>query len=593
MQNKIKQFIDQCIDTEILVVGSEGAGATCAIEAYDQGAIVTIVTKGRIGRSGATVTGDSDHDVDSRSLHQLFPWLKGTDPNDSKKQFFEDMVKGGKYLNNQKLVEAHVEDAPNALMKLYEWGLSYGPTVIKTSGHSYPRGITSCGTKYTPLFRKQVEKRGIPVFEDTMITDLLTNDDRVVGAIGLNMRSGKVLIFRAKIVVLATGGEMRIYPIITSPEDLTGDGIAMAYRAGAELADMEFPMFLPGTFTTPPALLGVDVPFLYSTAGMVFAWTLNNVGERFMARWAPDTLEHSTRDICSVAMYKEVLEGRGSPTGGIYVSLKHLPNNLIDQIHKHALIESKYGGFDMEEWFPSKELKTKAMEAIPGRHFFNGGIRITEHCETSVPGLFACGETTAGVHGGNRLSGNAFTEMITWGFRAGRFAAAAVKDTTTPEIDETTLDRLRSKIFQPLERSKGVSVIELRKQIQRIAWDGVGIIRTEKTLTKAIKEITQLRRTAMTLSCASKDRIYNREWIEALQIENMLLCLEATARAALLRTESRAAHFREDYPQTDYTHWTKNIIVKKIAGKMTFQVEPVEITTLPPPDKIVDYGVVD
>jgi succinate dehydrogenase/fumarate reductase flavoprotein subunit len=593
MQNDIKLSADKYVDTEILVVGSEGAGSTCAIEAYDQGASVIIVTKGRIGRSGATVTGDSDHDVDSHSLHQLFPWLKGTDPNDSKEQFFEDMVKGGKYLNNQKMVEAHVEDAPKALKKLFDWGLTCGSSIIKTSGHSYPRGVASCGTKYTPLFRKQVEKRCIPVIEDTMITDLLTNEGRVVGAVGLNMRSGEFMVFRAKIIVLATGGEMRIYPIITAPEELTGDGIAMAYRAGADLTDMEFPMFLPGTFTTPQALLGVDVPFLYSTAGMVFAWMLNNVGERFMTRWAPETLEHSTRDICSVAMYKEVLKGRGSPTGGIYVSLKHLPNNLIDQIHKHALIGSKYGGFDMEEWFPSEELKTKAMEAVPGRHFFNGGIRINEHCETSLPGLFACGETTAGVHGGNRLSGNAFSEMVTWGFRAGRFAAAAVKNTPPPQIVDGSIDWFRKRVFQSLTRPEGGSAIELRKQIQRIAWEHVGIIRTEKLLKEAIMEITHLKRIITTLSCSSKDRIYNREWMEALQIENMLLCLEITARAALIRTESRAAHFREDYPQTDYKHWTKNIIVKKREGKMTFRIEPVEITTLPPPDKIVDYGVVD
>ncbi|UCH02706.1 MAG: FAD-binding protein, partial [Candidatus Bathyarchaeota archaeon] len=526
MQNTIRQNMDKYIDTEILVVGSEGAGATCAIEACDQGASVIIVTKGRMGRSGATVTGDSDHDVDSRSLHKLFPWITGADPHDSKEQFFEDVVKGGKYLNNQKMVEAHVTDAPQAIQKLFDWGLTCEPMVIKTSGHSYPRGVVSCGTKYTPLFRTQVEKRGIPVIEDTMITDLLTNAGRVVGAVGLNMRSGEFMVFRAKIVVLATGGEMRIYPIITAPEELTGDGIAMAYRAGAELTDMEFPMFLPGTFTTPPALLGVDVPFLYSTAGMVYAWMLNNVGERFMARWAPDTLEHSTRDICSVAMYKEILEGRGSPTGGIYVSLKHLPDNLIDQIHKHALIESKYGGFDMEEWFPSEELKTKAMEAVPGRHFFNGGIRINERCETSLSGLFACGETTAGVHGGNRLSGNAFTEMVTWGFRAGRFAAAAAKNAPTSHLVDGSIDQLRKKIVQPLTRTKGVNAIELRKQIQRIAWEHVGIIRTEKLLKEAIKEITQMRRRATTLCCSSKDRIYNREWIEALQIENMLLCLE-------------------------------------------------------------------
>jgi len=592
---EIRKLADRLIDTEILVVGSEGAGSTCAVEAHDRGAKVLIVTKGRLGRCGATVTGDSDHDVDSRSLSEMFPWLKGTDPNDSKEHFFEDMVKGGKYLNNQKMVEAHVEDAPKAIKKMFDWGLKYEPTVIKASGHSYPRGVTSCGTKYTPIFRRQVEKRGIPVIEDTMITDLLTNKERMVGAVGHNIRTGEFMVFRAKIVVLATGGEMRIYPIITAPEELTGDGIAMAYRAGAELADMEFPMFLPGTFTYPKALLGVDVPFLYSTSGEVFSWMLNSVGERFMARWVPKTMEHSTRDICSIAMYKEVLEGKGSPSGGVYVSMKHLPDNLVEQIVHHVVgaMEYKYGGFDLEEWFPKEKLKTDAMEAVPGRHFFNGGIRINERCETSIPGLFACGETTAGVHGGNRLSGNAFTEMVTWGFRAGRFAAEAAKKAPTPKIDADQVKRLHSKVYRPLEQKDGVSPIELRKRVQKLAWEKVGIVRTGKSLEEAINEIVKMRKEAVDICCKSKDRVYNREWVEALQIENILLCLEITARAALMRTESRAAHYREDYPKTDYKNWTKNIVVKMEKGKIKLRLEPVVITKLKPPDKVVDYGVVE
>ncbi|UCH01332.1 MAG: hypothetical protein JSV20_05475, partial [Candidatus Bathyarchaeota archaeon] len=175
----------------------------------------------------------------------------------------------------------------------------------------------------------------------------------------------------------------------------------------------------------------------------------------------------------------------------------------------------------------------------------------------------------------------------------GRFSAAAAKNAPIPHIVDGAIDPLRNKIIRPLTRTEGVSAIELRKQIQRVAWGHVGILRTAKLLKEAIREITQLRGRATTLCCSSKDRIYNREWMEALQIENMLLCLEITARAALMRTESRAAHFREDYPQTDYKHWTKNIVVKKVAGKMMFQIEPVVITVLPPPDKIVDYGGVD
>ena len=593
----LSKLVDRIIETDVLIVGSEGAGSTAAIEAAKQGVKVTIATKGRLGKCGATVTGDADLNVDSKSLSELFPWLSGTDPRDSKEKFFEDIVKGGKYLNNQKLVEIHVKEAPERLKDLVDWGVKI-EWVMHSSGHTYPRGVFIPGTRLMPVLKKKVKESGVEVIEDTMITDLLTKGKRVIGAVGINLKTGEFLLFKAKAVVLATGGCMRIYPFTTAPEELTGDGVAMAYRAGAELIDMEFPMFLPGCFVWPPALQGVDVPFVLSTAGRYGpGWLLNRYGERFMAKWAPETMEHSTRDICSVAMMTEILEGRGSKRGGVYVSLKHLPDNLIDFIHEWQAPEMlwRYGGFNLDDFIPRDTLKKEALEAAPACHFMNGGIRINERCETNLQGLYAAGETTGGVHGGNRLSGNAFTEMIVWGTRAGRFAANYAKKVKAfPEVDEEQLKSLRNRVFLPLERNEGIDPIELKNKVQKLAWEKVGVIRNGPTLEEAIKEIERMKKEELPkLYTKSKDRIYNREWIEAIQLENMLQVLEIIARAALMRKESRAAHYRKDYPYTDYKNWTKNIVVSQVAGKMRLTLKPVVITKLKPPKKKVPYGIVE
>jgi succinate dehydrogenase/fumarate reductase flavoprotein subunit len=585
------------VETDVLIIGSEGAGATAAIEASKkEGLRVTIATKGRMGKCGATVTGDADFDVDSRSLHELFPWLEGTDPRDSQEIFFQDIVKGGKYLNNQRMVEIHVKEAPERLRDLVDWGVKI-EWVMHSSGHSYPRGVFIPGTRLVPVFKKKVKEGGVEVIEDTMITDLLINDGKVAGAVGLNIRNGNFIVFSAKAVVIATGGCQRIYPITTAPEELTGDGLAMAYRAGVELADMEFPMFLPGGFVWPPALLGVDVPFILSTAGRYGpGHLLNRYGERFLEKWAPKTMEHSTRDICSVAMMTEILEGRGSKHGGVYVSLKHLPDNLIDFIHEWQAPEVlwRYGGFDLDEFIPRDSLKREALEAAPASHFFNGGIRINERCETNIAGLFAAGEVTAGIHGGNRLSGNAFTEMVVWGTRAGRFAAEFAKRAERQKIDEAQVEKLQSNIIQPLDRQEGKRPIELKKKIQELAWKKVGVIRDGPTLNEAIHEIRAIKEKELKeLYTQSKDTAWNREWVEALQVENMLQCLEIIATAALAREESRAAHYRKDFPNTDYANWTKNIVVKLVNGKMQLRTEPVVVTKLKPPSKVVPYGIVE
>ncbi|MHA2406796.1 MAG: FAD-binding protein, partial [Candidatus Ranarchaeia archaeon] len=536
---------------------------------------------------------------DSRSLSERFPQLKGSNPEDSKNKFFEDTVRGGKFLSDQELVKIHVEDAPDRLQDLIDWGTKLGE-IWKASGHSYPRGVYIPGTKLMPVLKRKTLAVGVQLYEDVMITDILTNNGRAVGAIGIDIKLGHILVFKAKATILATGGAMRVYPLVTAPEELTGDGMAMAYRAGAELANMEFPMFLPGCFVFPKALAGADVPFQLSTEGWIQGYLLNKKGERFMVKWSPETMEHTTRDITSIAMMSEVLDGNGSPHGGVYVSLKHLPDNLIDYMHTWLKwLQDKgypwtYGGFDLADFIPKDYIKNNALEAAAASHFTNGGIRINGKCETNIPGLYASGETTAGVHGGNRLSGNAFTEMIVWGHRSGKFAAEYVKGAPASEVDPAQVKTLKEKILKPLEGKQGENPIEFRKQLQDLAWTKVGVVRDGPLLVEAEKEIQELLDNKVSnLVTKTKDRRWNREWIEAVQAENMTLILLLTAKASIMRTESRGALYRRDHPMTDYDGWTKNIIVKLVDGKPHLSTVPANITTLKPPKGKVKYGVVE
>jgi len=586
----VENLSDRVIETDVLVVGSEGAGSTAVLEAIKQGVSVTVVTKGSsIGRSGATVTGDADLDVDSRSLHERFG-LTGADTRDNQEVFFNDMLKGGKYLNNQKLVEIHVEAAPDRLEDLVDWGVKIDG-LLHASGHSYPRGAVIPGTKLMPVLRRTVLSTDVNLVCYTMITELLTNRGRVVGAVGINGATGEFLVFKARAVVLCTGGAMRMYPYTTAPEELTGDGTAMAFRAGAELVDMEFPMFLPGVFPWPPAVKGVDIPFLLSTGGFVAGWMLNKHGDRFMRHWDPVNFEWTTRDICSVAMMTEILADRGSPHGGVYVSLKHLPDDVIDHLEDWMPPEfyMHYGGFNMREYLP--DLKRESIESVPASHFFNGGIRINEQCATSLPGLFAAGEVTGGVHGANRLSGNAFTEMVVWGHRSGRFAAEYAKQSPDVSIDREQLRELRAKTFAPLERKIGVSQAQIRKRMQQVAWEKAGVLRDGDSLEQALAEFVRIKEEELPqVSVTSKERVFNREWARTLELENMLLIMEMVCRTSIKRTESRGALYRRDYPDTDNINWLRNQIVSNHDGEISVRSEPIVVTRVEPPKKLLKYG---
>lgn len=579
--------IGRVFETDILVVGSEGAGSYAAIKARENGSRVIIATKGAMSKCGATITAYfGDWDCDSRSIKEIFG-LPG-DLRDSADLFFEDIVIEGKYINNQKLVEAHVRDAPKRARELAEWGINW--TLIPvTPGHRYPRGLEAVptGISMMKIFKKKTKELGVDVIENVMITDLLTSEGRVVGAVGVDMNTTEFCVFKAKAVILATGGWQRIFRYTDSPEELTGDGQAMAYRAGAELVEMEMSQFLPACIW-PPSLEGSLFPSFFGDD--VGAWLLNRSGKRFLTEWDPKRMERTTRDIKCIAVMNEILDGRGGPHGGVFYSFKHLPNDMIDWFAEWANIpEWKYQGLYFADMVENVK-KGNSIEVAPVSHFCIGGIRINERCETNVPGLYAAGEATGGLHGANRISGNALAEICVFGAIAGESAANYVAKTKAPDVDLEQVEVFKRKINQFLERKEGTRPVKVRNILQKLAYENVGIIKNGVGLEEALREIGAIKGDIHKIYCHSKESEFNRELIEAIQVENMLQVLEAMARSSLFRTESRGAHYRKDYTCTDNDNWLKNIIVKQVNGQMQVTVLPVEARKLIPSRGIKQYG---
>lgn len=589
MSDSLSSVADKVLETDVLIIGSEGAGARAAIEAIDSGASILVLTKGYVGKSGSTLTAGADIDVDSRSLVELFG-LPG-DVRDSPEIFMEDMLREGEYLNDQRLVEIHTAEAGLKVKDLVDWGIKVDEAHW-APGHSYPRGLWIAGPEFPRVLVAQIRKRGIVPFEHFMVTDILISEGQAVGVVGVSLATGEFCVIRAKAVIISTGGAMRIYSLITAPDEITGDGMAAAYRAGAVLQDMEFPMFLPYCLVHPRGVTGNDFPYLMSY--LLDAHALNRHGERYMAKWDAARMERTTRDINCIAAAMEILEGRGSPNRGTYLSFKHLPDNLVEFSAKWfppCYADWREGGFHMLEYMPDP--RREAIETGPCAHFWNGGIKINERCETSVPGLFAAGEGTASIHGANRISGNALTMTQVWGPRAGKFATDYARKTRiVPEPRREDVERLRERALGPLERSSGPSPVEIRNEIQTQADRHVWVVRKEEWLTKAVERMESMRSSDLpTQASKTKKRVYNREWVLALENENMVDILEMVARASLMRTESRGSLYRTDYPRKDNVNWLKNICITNAGGRMTLTTRDVDLVHRAPKKDVVTYGV--
>lgn len=582
----LAELADRVITSDVLIVGSEAAGARAAIEVKKRGLSLTVVTKGYLAKSGATITADGDVDLDSRSAIERLG-LEG-DPRDSPDVFFEDMVKESKFISDQRLVEIQTREAPDRLEDLVRFGVKI-PFIIHAPGHTYPRGAWIPGIPFARALGNELQKYDIRVLEHVMATRLLTRNGTVVGATGLRLDTGEFYVFRAKAVIVCTGGALRIYPHTTAPEDLTGDGQAMAYLAGAEMIDMEFPMFLPYTLIHPSAMDGIDYPFIMMNRLRCHA--LNARGDRYMEKWDPVRMERTTRDINSIAAAIEVLEGRGSKLGGTYVSVKHLPRRLVDHCSDWFPPEYRnwrYGEFDVEAMIP--DFREAGFETFPACHFQNGGIHITPEAASTMPGLFAGGEGVGSVMGANRISGNAMTMTQIWGYRAGVSAAGFAASAPLLDVDLEQVARERERVFAPVTREKGADAVEVKKAIQELANTKVGVVRDGKRLTEALAALAEIQDRAANVACQNRDRTYNREWMDALQVQNMGLCLEMIARASLMRTESRGALYRLDCPKTDNVNWLKNILIARGDRGMELKTQPAVLTRLRPRIGVFDYG---
>lgn len=571
-------------DIDVLVVGSGAAGMLAAVEAARAGRKTVLVTKGQAARSGATATVTGDCSIAGRTSVDLLGLR--ADRSDTEEDFFADTITGGKYLNDQRLAEAMVGEVGPLAKSMRDLGLRLGDP-NHSPGHRKARGVRYSGMELLQALRKPVIKHDIKVREEFFATDLLLDDGVVSGVAGIDQRTGYIAAIKAKAVVLATGGGMMIYPVQTAPEELTGDGHSMALRAGAELIDMEMVQFLPCTLMEPAIWRGIQFPWVLGPQSGIRAWLLNRFGDRFMVKWDPVNMEFATRDVISIACMKEAVENRGGPNGGVYLSWAHLPSNIIDfatqwYFRTHMRGNWLWEGFDFAALV--RRIKSgEAVEVIPASHFFMGGVVIDERCASRVPGLFACGEVAGGLHGANRLSGNASSQILVQGRTAGIAAADYARRSAQPGVAPAQWKRICDELEAPLGRTDGVRPMEIKDELQRLANLKVGMLRSEASLREALDGVRRLRTDALPrLFCRSRDRLYNKEWADAVECRTMIDTLEATALAALERRESRGAHYREDFPRQDDSVLPRNGIVSQRDGQMTYATRAVRMHRLRP-----------
>lgn len=592
---KLAEMIEESRDTDLLIIGAEGAGARAAIEASKYDLKITLITKGRdIAKGGATViASQSSICIDSKNAYELLNLLG--DQRDSPNIYFEDIIQEGKYLSDQNLVEAFVEEAPKRVKELVDWGFKFNK-LLHLPGHTYPRncyGDPNTGPQMLRIFKGILRKRGnVEIVGDTLALDLLTSNGKIAGITAIDLQTGSFIVYKAKSVILATGGYQNLYPYVTCGPDLTGDGQAIAYRAGVELVNMEFSQFLPHALLWPPEWAGAAnsaaiVYFLMNNGGHL----LNKNGERYIKRWDPKRMEKTTRDIRSIATMVEILDGRGSKHGGVYLSIKHLPDNFIDDLGEMLPTPNwiAAGGIDYSLLI-EKMKRGLAIELAPLAHFTMGGIKINKKCATNINGLYAAGECSSGLNGANRITGVALAQILVQGVRAGKFAAEYAAKGYQHKLNLKQVKLSRKRFLQPLERKSGENAIKIKKSLQRLAYEKVGPVRDAIGLREAIETIKIIEeKDIQNMSIGSKDIVYNLEWIVAIETINIVQLLKLIATSALMRKESRGAHYRRDYPIVDNENWLKNIVIRQLDDKIQINTESPLITRIKLPSGIKPY----
>jgi succinate dehydrogenase / fumarate reductase flavoprotein subunit len=587
-------------DYDVVVIGAGGAGLRAAIEASAAGVRTALVCKSLLGKAH-TVMAEGG----------IAAALGNVYPEDNWKVHFRDTMRGGKFLNNWRMAQLHAQEAPDRVWELENWGALFDRTpdgrILQRDfgGHRYAR-LAHVGDRtglemIRTLQQNAVGRGDIDVFMECTITRLLKDSSGAVsGAFGYWRDSGDFVLFRAKAVVVATGGIGKAWKITSNSWEYTGDGHAMALWAGADLIDMEFVQFHPTGMVWPPSVRGILVTEGVRGDGGVLR---NSNNERFMFNYVPELFRAETadteeeadrwykdkksarrtpdllpRDEVARAINSEVRAGRGSPHGGVFLDIA----TRLDPATIQRRLPSMYHQF---KELADVDITAEPMEVGPTCHYVMGGVRVDADTQAAtVPGLFAAGESAGGLHGANRLGGNSLSDLLVFGKRAGEYAAQHAQGVEgTPKIDEAEIETLARVVLAPVTRVNGENPYPIHHDQQDTMQNLVGIIRTEGDLAKAIDELQVLRDRAGKTH-ATGGRRYNPGWHTAIDLFAMIAVSECCARAALERRESRGGHTREDYPQTDPEFAKVNIMCRERSGEVVVEREALPVM----PDELRD-----
>jgi succinate dehydrogenase / fumarate reductase, flavoprotein subunit len=497
--------------------------------------------------------------------------MANVDAADGWKPHFRDTMRGGKFLNNWRMAQLHAQEAPDRVRELEQWGALFDRTpdghILQRAfgGHTYKRLVhvgDRTGLELIRTLQDRGVSLGVDVYMECTVTKLLLDGGRVAGAFAYWRESGRFVVFKAKAIILCTGGIGKAYRITSNSWEYTGDGQALALEAGAELKDMEFVQFHPTGMVWPPGVQGILVTEAVRGEGGILR---NKNGERFMEKYDPKRMELSTRDVVARSIYIEVREGRGSVHGGAYLDISHKPAEYVKK-----KLPSMYHQF---KELADVDITKEPMEVGPTCHYMMGGINVDAETQAStVAGLYAAGEAAAGLHGANRLGGNSLSDLLVFGRRAGQAAAEYAKSVSAPVLDQDRIEAAARELLEPFERTDGESPYELHRDLQETMQNLVGIFRNEEDLTKSFVHLEELKERAKRLRVEGS-RMFNPGWHLAKDLKSMLVVSEAIALAARERKESRGAHARIDYEKLDDEKWGKlnNIIVKDGEGLRLFQ----------------------
>jgi succinate dehydrogenase / fumarate reductase flavoprotein subunit len=589
-------------DYDVVVIGAGGAGLRAAIEAAAGGVSVGLICKSLLGKAH-TVMAEGG----------MAAALANVDDRDSWQVHFADTMRGGQYVNNWRMAELHAKEAPDRVRELEAWGAVFDRTadgrILQRNfgGHKYPRLAhvgDRTGLELIRTLQDYLIYRNVNVHMECTIVDLVREDDRIAGAFGYERERGRFLLFGAKAIVLATGGIGRAYRITSNSWEGTGDGHALAFRAGADLIDMEFVQFHPTGMVWPPSVQGILVTEGVRGEGGVLR---NNKGERFMfsdipenyrtqtadnedegwrytqgdrnARRPPELL---TRDHVARCIVREIREGRGSPHGGVFLDISWIKDRLPNaEDHVKRKLPSMYHQFKQ---LADIDITKEAMEVGPTTHYVMGGVHVDADTQmSSIPGLFAAGECASGINGANRLGGNSLSDLLVFGKRAGEYAAEYARKQRATVVDTRYVEALERIALAPFERGdQGETPYSVQRDLQHLMQDRVGIVRNEADMRSALTELQALSERASRVGVGvGGHREYHTGWHTALDLRNLLMVSEAITRSALEREESRGGHFREDHPK-QVPDWAKaNVQVTRTRdGEM--HVRRIPIPPMPP-----------